>query len=243
MAGRRASRIPTPATTSTPCRRTWNRSATPNATALWRSRPVGDWTPVSGRGQDRSVLRRPASGVGAALPHSPYGVLYTRLADRGTTSMKTRAGEEIQVKVLGTLDSRRARPTPHRWSVTRLSAQALDRPDPDRGQHARCDGSCSRRRRGRSGRCSTPPTVRWPCGPVTAMALSTEPRGGAGSVTGQLIEPGKPLAGRPGRLQRQQVRSRGTAGPRARHRTIGLLPIGRCHGSPRESYRSRARRG
>lgn len=35
--------------------------------------------------------------------HSPYGVLYTRLTGRQTTAMKTRSGEEIEVKVVGSL--------------------------------------------------------------------------------------------------------------------------------------------
>jgi hypothetical protein len=34
---------------------------------------------------------------------SPYGVLYTRLIDRGTKPMKTRSGEEIEVNILGSL--------------------------------------------------------------------------------------------------------------------------------------------
>lgn len=34
---------------------------------------------------------------------SPYGVLYTSIFDRGTSPMKTRSGEEIQVKVIGSL--------------------------------------------------------------------------------------------------------------------------------------------
>ncbi|WP_441960236.1 FAD-binding protein [Mycolicibacterium houstonense] len=67
-------------------------------------RPVSEWTPVSGRG-------RIAPFYGARLQEwaqqclaSPYGVLYTRLADRGTSPMKTGTGEEIQVKVLGLLE-------------------------------------------------------------------------------------------------------------------------------------------
>ncbi|WP_026256278.1 FAD-binding protein [Mycobacterium sp. 155] len=35
--------------------------------------------------------------------HSPYGVLYTRLTGRQTTAMKTHSGEEIEVKVVGSL--------------------------------------------------------------------------------------------------------------------------------------------
>ncbi|MGV0741840.1 FAD-binding protein [Mycolicibacterium sp. XJ870] len=35
---------------------------------------------------------------------SPYGMLYTRLADRGATPMKTCSGEEIEVNVLGELE-------------------------------------------------------------------------------------------------------------------------------------------
>ena len=36
---------------------------------------------------------------------SPYGVLYTRLIGRGTTAMKTHSGEEIEVKIVGSLAS------------------------------------------------------------------------------------------------------------------------------------------
>ncbi|OKH79552.1 FAD-binding protein [Mycolicibacterium sp.] len=37
---------------------------------------------------------------------SPYGVLYTRLTERGTTAMKTRSGEDIEVRVVGAVEPR-----------------------------------------------------------------------------------------------------------------------------------------
>lgn len=204
-------------------------------------RPVSDWTPVSGRG-------RIAPFYGARLQEwaqrcltSPYGVLYTRLADRGTTSMKTRAGEEIQVKVLGTVDAESesgAAAVLADW----LSAQVHDR------QIQTLDGGTLRRVVFEEDEV-VGAVFDTADGPLAlrarhGVAISTEPRAaGAASVAGQLIEPGKPL----------QV---GLVGYSAsRFGQVELLDFepdtgrsdycrsGGVHDSPRESYRSRARRG
>ncbi|MGV0814166.1 FAD-binding protein [Mycolicibacterium boenickei] len=202
-------------------------------------RSVSEWTPVSGRG-------RIAPFYGARLQEwaqqcltSPYGVLYTRLADRGTTSMKTGTGEEIQVKVLGTLETDSetgAASVLGDW----LSAQALDK------QIHTLDNSTLQRIVFEEGEilgvvldtADGPRALRARHG----VALSTEPRG-AGSAAGRLIEPGKPLqvglvgysASRFGRVELL-----------AYERDTGRSDYcrsGGVHESPRESYRSRARRG
>lgn len=204
-------------------------------------RPVSDWTPVSGRG-------RIAPFYGARLQEwaqrcltSPYGVLYTRLADRGTTSMKTRAGEEIQVKVLGTLDADSAAGT---TSVVGdwLSAQVLDR------QIQTLDNSTLQRLVFEEGEilgvvldtAEGPLALRARHG----VALSAEPRvAGPSAADGQLIDPGKPLqvglvgysASRFGRLE--LLDHQPDTGRSDYCRSGGV------HDAPRESYRSRARRG
>ncbi|WP_029111580.1 FAD-binding protein [Mycobacterium sp. URHD0025] len=203
-------------------------------------RPVSDWTPVSGRG-------RIAPFYGARLQEwaqhcltSPYGVLYTRLADRGTTPMKTRAGEEIQVKVLGTLDTKGAADT---VSVVGdwLSAQVLDR------QIQTVDNSTLQRIVFEEGEVLGV-VLDTADGPLAlrarhGVALSTEPRGAAPAADGQPIEPGKPLqvglvgysASRFGRLELLDHQPDTGRSDYCR--------AGGVHDAPRESYRSRARRG
>lgn len=203
-------------------------------------RPVSDWTPVSGRG-------RIAPFYGARLQEwaqdcltSPYGVLYTRLADRGTTSMKTRAGEEIQVKVLGTLDADNAAGTAAvvgDW----LSAQVLDR------QIQALDNSTLQRLVFEEGEILGV-VLDTADGPLAlrarhGVALSTEPRVAGPAADGQLIEPGKPLqvglvgysASRFGRVELLDHQPDTTRSD--------YCHSGGVQDAPRESYRSRARRG
>ncbi|BBX93682.1 FAD-binding protein [Mycolicibacterium boenickei] len=204
-------------------------------------RPVSDWTPVSGRGRIAPFYGARLQDWAQDCLTSPYGVLYTRLADRGTTSMKTRAGEEIQVKVLGTMNVESeagAVSALGDW----LSAQALDKQihTLDRGTLQRivfeegevlgavidtADGPLALRAR-------------------HGVALSTEPRGGAPAAPdGQVIEPGKPLqiglvgysASRFGRVELLDHQPDSGRSDYCR--------AGGAHDSPRESYRSRARRG
>lgn len=203
-------------------------------------RPVSDWTPVSGRG-------RIAPFYGARLQEwaqdcltSPYGVLYTRLADRGTTSMKTRAGEEIQVKVLGTLDADNAAGTAAvvgDW----LSAQVLDR------QIQALDNSTLQRLVFEEGEILGV-VLDTADGPLAlrarhGVALSTEPRVAGSAADGPLIEPGKPLqvglvgysASRFGRVELLDHQPDTTRSD--------YCHSGGVQDAPRESYRSRARRG
>ncbi|CRZ15386.1 FAD-binding protein [Mycolicibacterium neworleansense] len=204
-------------------------------------RPVSAWTPVSGRG-------RIAPFYGARLQEwaqqcltSPYGVLYTRLADRGTTSMKTRTGEEIQVKVLGTLEADGAAgtvPVLGDW----LSAQVQDR------QIHTLDNGTLQRIVFEEGEVLGV-VLDTPDGPLGlrarhGVALSTEPRdAGSASPAGQLIEPGTPVqvglvgysASRFGRVE-LLVHDPDAA-------RSSYCRSGGVHDSPRESYRSRARRG
>ncbi|NKZ11315.1 FAD-binding protein [Mycolicibacterium septicum DSM 44393] len=202
-------------------------------------RAVTDWTPVTGRGRIAPFYGARLQDWAQSCLTSPYGVLYTRLADRGTTSMKTRTGEEIQVKVLGTLEAQSesgAASMVGDW----LSAQALDR------QIHTLDNSTLRRIVFEEGEvlgavfdtAEGPLALRARHG----VALSTEPRVG-GSAPGQLIEPGKPLqvglvgysASRFGRVE--LLAHEPDTGRSDYCRSGGV------HDSPRESYRSRARRG
>ncbi|MFV8165632.1 FAD-binding protein [Mycobacterium sp. 134] len=202
-------------------------------------RTVTDWTPVTGRGRIAPFYGARLQDWAQSCLTSPYGVLYTRLADRGTTSMKTRTGEEIQVKVLGTLEVESesgAASVLGDW----LSAQALHR------QIHTLDNSTLRRIVFEEGEvlgavfdtADGPLALRARHG----VALSTEPRVD-GSATGELIEPGKPLqvglvgysASRFGRVE-LLAHEPDTA-------RSDYCRSGGVHDSPRESYRSRARRG
>lgn len=202
-------------------------------------RPVSDWTLVTGRGRIAPFYGARLQAWAQHCLTSPYGVLYTRLADRGTTSMKTRAGEEIQVKVLGSVDveSGSAVSVLGDW----LSVRVVDKQiDVDTGALQRlvfeegevlgavidtADGPLALRAR-------------------HGVALATEPRGAApAAADDQLIEPGKCLqvglvgysASRFGRVE--LLDHQPDTGRSDYCRSGGV------HDSPRESYRSRARRG
>jgi hypothetical protein len=202
-------------------------------------RTVSDWTPVSGRGRIAPFYGARLQDWAQRCLTSPYGVLYTRLADRGTTSMKTRAGEEIQVKVLGTLEAGSgsgAASALGDW----LSAQVLDKQI-----HTEDNGTLQRIVFEEGEVLGV--VIDTADGPLAlrarhGVALSTEPRG-AGSESAPLIEPGKPLqvglvgysASRFGRVELLD-HERDTA-------RSDYCRSGGVHDSPRESYRSRARRG
>ncbi|MED5812047.1 FAD-binding protein [Mycolicibacterium sp. 050232] len=203
-------------------------------------RSVSDWTPVSGRGRIAPFYGARLQDWAQHCLTSPYGVLYTRLADRGTTSMKTCAGEEIQVKMLGTLNVESesgAVSALGDW----LSAQALDK------QIHTLDNGTLQRIVFEEGEVLGV-VVDTADGPLAlrarhGVALSTEPRSSAPAADGQRIESGKPLqvglvgygASRFGRvelLDHQPDTGRSD-----------YCRAGGVHDSPRESYRSRARRG
>lgn len=202
-------------------------------------RTVSDWTPVSSRGRIAPFYGARLQDWARRCLTSPYGVLYTRLADRGTTSMKTQAGEEIQVKVLGTLEAQSeagAAPMLGDW----LSAQVLDK------QIHTLANSTLQRIVFEEGEILGV-VIDTADGPLAlrarhGVALSTEPRD-SGSAAGQLIEPGKPLkvglvgygASRFGRLE--LLDHQPDTGRSDYCRSGGV------HDAPRESYRSRARRG
>lgn len=204
-------------------------------------RTVSDWTPVSGRGRIAPFYGARLRDWAQRCLTSPYGVLYTRLADRGTTSMKTRAGDEIQVKLLGTLDVESetgAVSVLGDWLSARLLDKQIDTRDNGTLQRIvfeegevlgavidTADGPLALRAR-------------------HGVALATEPRdAGSASAGGQLIEPGKPL----------QVGLVGYSASRfSRVELLDHQPdtgrsdycrSGGVHDAPRESYRSRARRG
>ncbi|WKG05413.1 FAD-binding protein [Mycolicibacterium sp. HK-90] len=204
-------------------------------------RPVSDWTPVSGRARIAPFYGARLQDWAQHCLTSPYGVLYTRLADRGTTSMKTRAGEEIQVKVLGTLNVESesgAVSVLGDW----LSARALDK------RIHTLDNGTLQRIVFEEGEVLGA-VIDTADGPLAlrarhGVALSTEPRGAASAASdGQLIEPGKPLqvglvgysASRFGRLELLDHQPDTARSDYCRS--------GGVHDSPRESYRSRARRG
>lgn len=204
-------------------------------------RPVSDWTPVSGRGRIAPFYGARLLDWARHCLTSPYGVLYTRLADRGTTSMKTRAGEEIQVKVLGTLNVESesgAVSALGDW----LSAQALGK------QIHTLDNAALRRIVFEEGEV-VGAVIDTADGPLAlrarhGVALSTEPRAAApAAADGPLIEPGTPLqvalvgysASRFGRVE--LLDHQPDTGRSDYCRSGGV------HDSPRDSYRSRARRG
>ncbi|MEW2483496.1 FAD-binding protein [Mycobacterium sp. NPDC049093] len=203
-------------------------------------RAVSEWTPVSGRARIAPFYGSRLQDWAQRCLTSPYGVLYTRLADRGTTSMRSGTGEEIQVKLLGALETVTAADTTSvlgDW----LSAQARDRqiPAADNGTLQRlvfeegevlgavidtADGPLALRAR-------------------HGVAVSTEPHGASDSAADQLIEPGKPVqvglvgysASRFGRLELLELELDGSGS--------GYCNSGRVHDSKRESARSHARRG
>lgn len=205
-------------------------------------RTVSEWTPVSGRGRIAPFYGARLQDWAQRCLTSPYGVLYTRLADRGTTSMASDTGEEIQVKMLGALASETAAGTAAvlgDW----LSAQVHDRQIPT------LDNATLRRLVFEEGDVLGA-VIDTADGPLAlrarhGVALSTEPRD-TGSATGQLSEPGKPLqvglvgygASRFGRVELLELlelaRERAASG----HRSSGG-----GHDATHESYRSRARRG
>ncbi|MDV3126590.1 hypothetical protein M1247_16830 [Mycobacterium sp. 21AC1] len=58
---------------------------------------------------------------------SPYGVLYTRILDRDTTPMKTRSGEEIQVKVVGAVEpGTNAASAVNEWLLTQTRERDIE---------------------------------------------------------------------------------------------------------------------
>lgn len=201
-------------------------------------RAVSEWTPVSGRGRIAPFYGARLQDWAQRCLTSPYGVLYTRLADRGTTSMRSGTGEEIQVKMLGALEATTAADTTAvlgEW----LSAQVRDRqiPTVDNGGLQRlvfeegeilgavidtADGPLALRAR-------------------HGVAVSTEPNGASNSAADRLIEPGKPVqvglvgysASRFGRVELLELERDGS----------GYCSSGRGHDSKRESGRSHARRG
>ncbi|MUL80797.1 MULTISPECIES: FAD-binding protein [unclassified Mycolicibacterium] len=203
-------------------------------------RAVSEWTPVSGRGRIAPFYGARLQDWAQCCLTSPYGVLYTRLTDRGMTPMKARSGEEIQVKVLGVLEADGAAGTASvlgDW----LSAQVLDRQIPT------SDNSTLQRIVFEEGEVLGV-VIDTADGPLAlrarhGVAVSTELGGaGSGSAAGQLIEPGKPLqvglvgynASRFGRVEllefdRDEARS-------------DYCSSGRVHDSLRDSGRSRARR-
>ncbi|MBN3459133.1 hypothetical protein JNN96_34410 [Mycobacterium sp. DSM 3803] len=57
---------------------------------------------------------------------SPYGVLYTRLTERGTTAMRTRSGEDIEIRIVGTVERRdgaSAASTVNDWLLEQLDGR------------------------------------------------------------------------------------------------------------------------
>ncbi|CDP84075.1 MULTISPECIES: FAD-binding protein [Mycolicibacterium] len=204
-------------------------------------RPVSDWTPVSGRGRIAPFYGARLQDWARHCLTSPYGVLYTRLADRGTTSMKTRAGEEIQVKLLGSVDVERgseAASVVGDW----LSAQIFDKQiDDDTGVLQRLVFEEGEVLGAVIDTADGPLALRVRHG----VALSTDPRGGvAVAASDPLIEPGKPLqlalvgysASRFGRVELLDHQP-ADAGRSAYCRSGGM------HDPAREPGRSRARRG
>lgn len=203
-------------------------------------RAVSEWTPVSGRGRIAPFYGARLQDWAQRCLTSPYGVLYTRLADRGTTSMTSGTGEEIQVKMLGALEAEPAAGTTAvlgDW----LSAQLHDRQIPT------VDNATLQRLVFEEGEVLGA-VVDTADGPLAlrarhGVAVSTEPHGASTSPAAQLIEPGKLVqvglvgysASRFGRVELLEV-ERGGAGS-------GYCSSGVVHDSKRESYRSRARRG
>ncbi|WP_166903885.1 FAD-binding protein [Mycobacterium sp. DL440] len=202
-------------------------------------RAVSEWTPVSGRGRIAPFYGARLQDWAQRCLTSPYGVLYTRLADRGTTSMTSGTGEEIQVKMLGALEAEPATGTAAvlgDW----LSAQVHDRQIPT------VDNATLQRLVFEEGEVLGA-VIDTADGPLAlrahhGVAISTEPHGASTSVAAQLIEPGKLVqvglvgysASRFGRLELLEV-GRGGA-------VSGYCSSGGVHDSKRESYRSRARR-
>lgn len=202
-------------------------------------RTVSVWAPVSGRGRIAPFYGARLQDWARQCLTSPYGVLYTRLTDRGTTSMASGTGEEIQVKTLGALESEPAADTAavlDDW----LSAQVLERQIPT------LDNATLQRLVFEEGEVLGA-VIDTADGPLAlrarhGVALSTEPRG-AGPATGQAGEPGKPLqvglvgygASRFGRVELLELTRDGAA--------PGYCSSGGVHDAKRESYRSRARRG
>lgn len=202
-------------------------------------RPVSAWTPVTGRG-------RIAPFYGARLRDwaqhclvSPYGVLYTRLTDRDTTSMKTRSGEEIQVKVLGEVTVDGAA-DPAAVVGDWLSAQLRDR------QISVSDDSRLQRLVFEEGEVIGV-VIDTPDGPLAlrvrhGVAVSTEPHAPGTPAAVALTEPGKAVqiglvghsASRFGRVELLEAEP--DSGRSA------YCQSGRVSDSRRESGRSRARR-
>ncbi|OMC41287.1 hypothetical protein A5740_22725 [Mycobacterium sp. GA-1841] len=153
-------------------------------------RPVSDWTPVSGRGRIAPFYGARLQVWAQQCLTSPYGVLYTRLADRGTTSMKTRDGEEIQVKVLGAVEADSGT-DPASAVGAWLSAQVHDR------QIEVSENSTLQRIVFEEDEIVgvVLDTSEGPLALRTrhGIAVSTEPLGGGSNSASQLIEADKPL--------------------------------------------------
>ena len=202
-------------------------------------RTVSEWTPVTGRGRIAPFYGARLQDWAQQCLTSSYGVLYTRLTDRGTTSMASGAGDEIQVKMLGAVEVEPAA-GPAAVLGDWLSAQVQDRQIPT------LDNATLQRLVFEEGEVLGA-VIDTAGGPLTlrarhGVALSTEPRG-AGSVTDQLLEPGKPLqvglvgysASRFGRVELLELSRDGAAS--------GDCSSGGVRDAKRESYRSRPRRG
>lgn len=204
-------------------------------------RPVSEWTPVTGRGRIAPFYGARLGEWARSCLVSPYGVLYTRLTDRGMTPMQTRAGEEIQVKLLGAVEIDGAdRPAAilENW----LSAQVRER------QILASDDSALQRLVFEEGEI-VGVVIDTADGPLAlrtrhGVAVSSEPRGATSRPSaGGLSEPGKPLqvglvgynASRFGRVE--------LLAPERDAARSDYCSSGRVHDARRESGRSHARRG
>ncbi|MBU9764259.1 FAD-binding protein [Mycobacterium sp. TNTM28] len=203
------------------------------------ARVVSDGPPRSRRGRIAPFFGARLGQWAQTCLSSPYGVLYTRLADRGTTSMTTRTGEEIAVALLGALetDGPATSATLGQWLSTQVAEHQI--PVSDSGTLQRlvfeegqvigavidtADGPLALRAR-------------------HGVAVSTEPRGSAPvSTDGQLISD-QPVqvglvgynASRFGRVELLQVEADGA---QPEYCSSGGRPDSR-----RESGRSPTRRG
>ncbi|MFV8231463.1 hypothetical protein [Mycolicibacterium fortuitum] len=203
-------------------------------------RTVSEWIPVSGRGRIAPFYGARLQDWARRCLTSPYGVLYTRLADRGTTPMRSGTGEEIQVKLLGQLRAETDADTVSALGQC-LSAQVNDHQIPI------VDNATLQRLVFEEGEVLGA-VIDTADGPLAlrarhGVAISTELHD-AGSASGErLVEPGKTVqiglvgysASRFGRVELLDVDHDGSASDYCRS--------GRVHDSRREPGRSPARRG
>ncbi|MDH6197047.1 hypothetical protein M2272_003700 [Mycobacterium frederiksbergense] len=204
-------------------------------------RTVGEWTPVTGRGRIAPFYGDRLREWAHRCLVSPYGVLYTRLTDRGTTPMKAASGEEIQVKVVGVLETDQAT-NPASALSDWLLAQVRERQIPI------SDNSTLQRIVFEEGEVLGA-VIDTADGPLAlrarhGVAIATDPHpAGPGAATGPLTEPGRPLqvglvgytASRFGRIELLQPE---TDGARS-----AFCHSGRNYDGRREPGRSHARRG